>query len=485
MFKRTMAVLVCSASLFGCEGLTSPNFNSGDLEELENNPTAASLVTAVQGLLIGIRSYNIDDNDLVSMLGILGRESYNNDVADPRFEAEMLGGDQLQASSPAFGGNLWSRPYQNIKQADIVLTGLDQLDEGEMSQSDAEWIRGFAKTMQALDFLTVVNTRDTNCGCPIEVPARGEPPAPTVGRQAVFDHIVSLLEEAQGHLQNTTGPAPIRFSSGFTPTTAGTDLSTREGFLSFNRALRARVGVYMGAIFDDQAQFTAALQALSGSFLDPAADLRMGAYHAFSAQSGDETNLLFLPSASPNVRAHPSIKDDVQLQGDGTPDERFDRKIRPIDNSPYQGICLGVSADAPNWPPDPRYKENATQECDVGFAIYNSTSAPVPIIKNEELILLRAEANLGVGNLTAAMADINLIRERSGGLPPVNLTTAPEILDELLYNKRMSLLFEGGHRWLDMRHYDRLGELPLDKPAHRVHAVFPIPSDEQLARDNP
>ena len=47
--------------------------------------------------------------------------------------------------------------------------------------------------------------------------------------------------------------------------------------------------------------------------------------------------------------------------------------------------------------------------------------APIPIIKNEELILLRAEANIGLGNRAAAIQDLNfmcagerhLIAERS------------------------------------------------------------------------
>ena len=71
----------------------------------------------------------------------------------------------------------------------------------------------------------------------------------------------------------------------------------------------------------------------------------------------------------------------------------------------------------------------------------------------------------------------------SGNLPPVTLTAA-NALDQLLYEKRYSLLFEGGHRWIDMRRYDKLDELPLDLPNHTVFSAFPIPFDEDNARGN-
>jgi hypothetical protein len=141
----------------------------------------------------------------------------------------------------------------------------------------------------------------------------------------------------------------------------------------------------------------------------------------------------------------------------------------------------------------PEVQDQASQGAttDKAFIIYNSLEAPLPIIRNEELILLRAEANLGLGGAAAddALDDINLIRQRSGGLAPIGLgawqaLTADEQLDELLYNKRYSLLFEG-HRWIDMRRYDKLDELPLDVPQFVVHEMYPFPVRECDARVPP
>jgi hypothetical protein len=125
----------------------------------------------------------------------------------------------------------------------------------------------------------------------------------------------------------------------------------------------------------------------------------------------------------------------------------------------------------------------------LGWNRYPSPSTPIPIIKNEELILLRAEASIGTGpgGLASALTDINTIRTRSGNLPALGgFADATAALDELLYNKLYSLMFEGAHRWIDARHYGRLASLPLDRTTGAtpdvVFATLPIPTDEILPR---
>ena len=175
--------------------------------------------------------------------------------------------------------------------------------------------------------------------------------------------------------------------------------------------------------------------------------------------SGYPPTALFEPTG-PAILARPSIVADAQPQPSGTRDARVGRKVAPLSAArTVQGITT-----------------------DVIFTIYGSNTAPVPIIRNEELILLRAEANIGLGNLAAAQTDINFIRTNSGGLAPVTLASPAAALDELLYNKRYSLLFEGGHRWIDLRRYNRLGTLPRALPSHTVQSRFPFPEAECLAR---
>ena len=109
-----------------------------------------------------------------------------------------------------------------------------------------------------------------------------------------------------------------------------------------------------------------------------------------------------------------------------------------------------------------------------------SNSSPTAIIRNEELVLLRAEANIGLNNLAAALVDINDIRAVSGGLTPLG-TLGATPLDALMYEKRFSTLFEG-LRWVDMRRWNRLALLPIDKAGQFVAKVMPIPQAECDAR---
>ena len=52
------------------------------------------------------------------------------------------------------------------------------------------------------------------------------------------------------------------------------------------------------------------------------------------------------------------------------------------------------------------------------------------------------------------------------------------LIDELLNQRRYSLFMESGHRWFDMRRYDRLNQLPLDLPTHKVFDNFPKKQSE-------
>jgi hypothetical protein len=122
--------------------------------------------------------------------------------------------------------------------------------------------------------------------------------------------------------------------------------------------------------------------------------------------------------------------------------------------------------------------------------VYANASAPVPIIRNEELILLRAEANIKntPADLTAAVTDLNEIRAEAGNLPPYSGPLDPEsLITELLYNRRYSLFLEGGHGWIDARRYGRLTSLSQDVSPQLGTALrfskFPVPSNECLARD--
>jgi hypothetical protein len=454
---RTFRITALTGLLLasGCNTLDVPDLDNPGQDQLEKNPTRALALAAATGMLLNSRVGIGAQNGYVSELGILGRESYNFDPADPRFVTELLTGP-LDGGSGAFGGNLFAAPYADIRGGNILLHALQRLPSSAMTTAEIEATTGFDQTIQALDFLQVVNTRD-DLGAPIAVDI--DPigaPAPIVPRAQVFAHIVNLLDSAQTHLQAGGSAFPFPLSSGF----AGFD--TPATFLQFNRALRARVAVYTG-------DFAGALTALQGSFLNTAAPLTLGTYFVYSTIAGDGVNTLFdasSPDTTPPraILAHPSILTDAQLQVGGALDQRVLDKVAIF--RPSTSVSNGALVDS------------------VKFTIYKSNTDPIPIIRNEELILLRAEANIGLNQLATAVTDIDLIRTTSGKLPAyAGPVTQPALLDELLYNKRYSLLFEGGHRWIDLRRYGRLNTLPKDLPSHHIFSRMPFPRNDCLARN--
>ncbi len=447
--------LTVGLSFGACNSLEAPDFNNPGLDELTTNPNRASILTAAQGLIIGARAGISARAGYISSLGIMGRESYNFDPSDPRFVTGLLVGP-LDGSSNAFGGAHWVFRYSNIRMGNIVQVAVDAA-AGEFTSEEAEAIRGFAKTMQAHDLLLAINTRDT-FGAPIDVD--GDPtgdPAPIATKAEVLTRIVQLLDDGATDLAAGGSSFPFQMSSGFT------NFNTPATFATFNRALKARVEVY-------RQNWTSALTALGQSFLNAApsgvSELEVGVFHAFSTAPGDVTNGIFDPSRLVIV-AHPSIVTDAQAG-----DDRLARKV----------VQIPVIED----------QTGRGVETDRAYDIYDGLDAKIPLIKNEELILLRAEASLQNGDLAGALADINTVRTVSGNLPAIasaawTALTLTQQIDELLYNRRYSLMFEG-QRWIDMRRYDRLTDLPID--IDNTGAVtdflrfsqFPFPARECDAR---
>jgi hypothetical protein len=437
MKKLTSYLLVALLPMVSaCADLNVGDLNNPDLNELRDNPTPTLVRTAATGLLIGNRNEFAEANGYVSLLGILGRESYNFDAADPRFITEMLVAEQLDPGSPRFGGNFWADPYRNVQNAHVLLQALDKVVG--MDDADRNGVRGFARTIQALDLLIVANTRYDN-GVVVDVSGGVDNLGPLVTHADALTHIAGLLDQAVTDLEAAGDDFSFPLSNGY----AGFD--TPASFLLFNRGLRARVAAYAG----DAAGI---LSALGNSFMvvdTGSPQMSLGVYHSFSTGPGDTLNGL----VDPNIFVHPLVSDEAEGG-----DARVAARIIAKSERTVQGLTS-----------------------DEGFAQYQSITAPVPILRNEELILLRAEAHILNGDVGLAADDINHIRVYSGGLPVRNDLDANNIEDELLTQRRYSLLMEG-HRWVDMRRFGRLAELPLDDPSHHVHEAFPVPVEETDAR---
>lgn len=452
---------VVAASTSGCD-LDVPDLNAPGIDELQNNPTRASVSAAATGLIFGHRVNVAAANGYVVQLGILGREAYNFDGADPRYIGELLAGT-LQKGSP-FGGAFWAPPYANIRMANIVLGAIDKVTG--YSEAEKAGLRGFANTMIALDLLRIIITHE-DTGAPIDVDKPFDPEVvlgPWATEAEVYARIISLLDSANMELGNAGAMFSFPLPAGFTnEALPARGFNTPAAFRQFNRAMRARVALY-------QKDWDGVVDALDDSFIIESpvgqSDLDYGPSFVFTQATGDTPNLM----VNPNIYAHPKLETQAERNA-GTIDRRFTRKVTLVEE-----------------------RSNLDLTSKHQFSLYPTRSTPVPIIRNEELILMLAEAQYNLRsegtNRTDAITNLNTIRTISGGLAPLNVAaTDAEILEQIQYNRRYSLMFEGGHRWIDIRRFKLPATDPvdptksiLDLPAHKLNLRYPIPQGECDAR---
>lgn len=101
----------------------------------------------------------------------------------------------------------------------------------------------------------------------------------------------------------------------------------------------------------------------------------------------------------------------------------------------------------------------------------------VIILRLAELYLIRAEARVrkATPDIVGALADLNVIRRRAGLADLVTISSA-DILEAILQERRVELAHEG-HRWFDLRRYNRTSDLNISEPFRNL---WPIPQRETL-----
>jgi starch-binding outer membrane protein, SusD/RagB family len=468
------AVLAAVVAVSACDfNIANPN----NPASIGPNATVAQVDAAAQGVVAALR---IDMTSWILKAGIIGREDYRLDTADPRFTSELLTGP-LDPSNAAFGGGQWQREYRSIAAGYTIL---NVIGSAQLSDAEKNAVRGFIQTIQALAFLIVLDAH-TQDSIPIDVNRPvGGPLAPLVTNDSAYKALNIILDSAQTALQAAGTAFPIDLGPGF----AG--FATPATFLKFNRALAARVYAYRASLGALPAGtystkwsacptcWDAALTALGQSFISATAPLDQGTYITYSTGNQDLPNDLSQDVPSAIQLVHPSIKANAELQTGGTLlDQRFLNKAANR-GAPPDTFSLACLSSALSW------------------TRYPTPNSPVPIIRNEELFLLRAEANWfgTTGTKAQAIGDLNFVRQTSGGLNPTTVTTASTdaaFVDDLLKQRLYSLMYEGGHRWIDMRRYGRLGQVPIDRPTgctspklpkDTVFSSLPVNSFEVQAR---
>ena len=414
------------------EPILDPN-NPG-LVPISANPTLGEIQNLVTGIESGMRdnmNFYFDD------VGVIGREFYRFSTSDPRFTSDLLGKETAVLDNNTFYiTNPFAARYRVVKNTNILLDGLTNTTS-DITTEQRTVGKAYANTIKAHELLMVLNLEYDN-GVRVDV-ANPDALGPFLTRDQSFDEISNLLNSAYTDL-NANAATSFPFSS----TLFG---NTAADFAQFNRALAARVAVY-------KSDWSGALTALDNSFFDINGDLNTGVYYLYSSAGGDQLNPMFFPQNSNGETrvAEPSFITDAEPG-----DKRLSKTPVRTSSATQDGLTS-----------------------DYDFFVYKTNVDKIPIIRNEELLLVYAEAKAqlgGASDLTDAVTAINKIRN-AAGLPAYGgSVTQAAIIDEMLKQRRYSLYGEG-HRWIDMRRYDRLNTLPIARAGDDVWTQFPRPANE-------
>jgi starch-binding outer membrane protein, SusD/RagB family len=102
------------------------------------------------------------------------------------------------------------------------------------------------------------------------------------------------------------------------------------------------------------------------------------------------------------------------------------------------------------------------------------------VLRLAEQYLIRSEARARQNNLSGAKADLDMIRSRAG-LPGTTANAAATLSTALEAERRVELFAEWGHRWFDLKRWNRANAVlgPLKAPNWQPSdALYPIPLKE-------
>jgi hypothetical protein len=405
-----------------------------------NNPGAGTIsesasLSELQNLVDGIESGMRDNlGNYFDGVGVIGREFYRYSTSDPRLTSDLLGkGSATLDNNTFYTTNPFAARYRVVKNTNILIKAFQNT---KATITDAQRKAGiaYALTMKAYQLLMVFNEQYGN-GIRVDVSDPSKL-GPFLSLEESLNAIQDSLNKANVDLKGNAATLPF---------TTSLYSNVASDFSRLNRAFAARVAIY-------RKDWNQANTALSESFFDINGSLTTGSWHLFSTAGGDQLNPQYYPqNSSGETRVvEPSFITDAQAG-----DTRVTSKTSKRTATAFQD---GLQSDYDFW-------------------VYQSNVAPIPLIRNEELILIYAEVQAQLANTTNAKNAINVIRKAAGLPDYAGATDLNSLINEILNQRRYSLFGEG-HRWVDVRRYDKLSQLPIDRVGDDVWIQFPRPATE-------
>jgi hypothetical protein len=459
----TLAVAASALAIGACKDSTGVlPLDAPVIESVTSKPLVrSSLQTLATGVLAQDRAGVVGTPTYLILAPIMGRDAIRIDTSEPRYVGETLGTNPDPGSFAGGGG--FAGFYTAIRAATSLIEALPGAAEGSFTTQEVNATSGFFKTIKGLDYLRLIELRDT-VGIPIQS-ANSEVVSDISCKTTVLNYIASLLDSANTELTAAGGATKVPFvlPTGFTA--FGRDYGAVSNVQKFNRAIRGKVDVLRAIdrknpqaarATDAIAELTFALGAGAGAV--PASQFSVGRYYSL-VLGGSE--------ATPNNVSDTRLGLNMMVQDSILPTDTRASKIVSRSTLSGQGLLFSTNITCANC-----------------TATTTNQERPLGILRDEELVLLRAQAYIEAGDLASATADLNSVHTAYGNPAYAVFTTKAAAISALLYDKRYSLLMEGPQRWVDLREYKRLNNTYLRKETATdpFNAAFPLSRAELNAR---
>ncbi|MEO9046143.1 MAG: hypothetical protein ABI331_01830, partial [Gemmatimonadaceae bacterium] len=313
-----------------------------------------------------------------------------------------------------------------------------------------------------------IEMRDQN-GAVIQGPdATKQDPIRT--KQAVLTYASALLDSALADLNAGSGSLPFKLPSGYS---LHGDYSQAANLVLFNRGLKGKVEVMRALDAGAAPNLTNAAAAIAALNIALAGEpspvteeyLNTGPWYQYNPSA---------PESFPNPLSSAVTSNYV------------------TDN--FVNSFMNGDIRAANVIPAPK----ATVDGFTGshrLKITDPTnsallSAPLPMMRNAELILLRAQAEIATGDLVGATNDINATHTVEGGLAPyATFTSSVDAITALLYELRYTFVTIGPQHIDALREYGMFNLAYVSQPGmpspganDALVSKLPIPQRESNAR---
>ncbi|TAE30909.1 MAG: RagB/SusD family nutrient uptake outer membrane protein [Candidatus Kapaibacterium sp.] len=440
LIRSAMATGICAISLI---------FSSCSLDYANPNAaTEAQVLSTREGLLglaIGMQQFYAANGtgvleSYITRSGVTARELVVTTTFQNPLDLEV-GGSAL----PTENGDIlaiWQRSYRVISMADNILSNVPKLTDVQLPPPMRSGTLALASLYKAMCLGHLVMYFEQ---APITVGTLAAP-APFRNRADVLAEALRLLDDAARQIA-TTAP-----NTEFTTTVLarGLNLSTTI------QAMRARFLLMAGRNADAIQAATAVPQAAAS-------------VSNFTFDAQQNRNPIFLSIVQAGSSYAP--RDFFGVAGLDTNDQRL-RFFMSL-NATRFGNASRLPAD------------------NLVAPFFAAVDASIPVFRLGEMLLIRAEANARLGNLMAAVEDINRIRTKArtadphgigAALPAYSGAMAAEAVLAEIYAQRCVELYLTGMRMEDARRFGR--PAPPTMPvftSERNRNFYPYPS---LERDN-